>query len=248
MKIHILSDLHIDVASFQCEHVDADLVVIAGDVRDGKLGVRWVKVNFEQPVLYVPGNHEYHDPGKTMAKINQEMLDEAKDSHVHVLNRDSFEWNGVRFLGTTLWTDLLNKPFGGIECGVIDVDKRHILSDEGKPFPDAVAQALFEENKQWLQSELNKSYAGKTVVITHHAPSGKSQHPQFEGSPYASCFISDVEELMGNGVDIWIHGHTHNNFDYYVKGTRVVCNPRGYPRPLGGFENPAFNPSLVINL
>ena len=25
-----------------------------------------------------------------------------------------------------------------------------------------------------------------------------------------------------------IHGHTHNSFDYSVKGTRVVCNPRGY--------------------
>lgn len=26
----------------------------------------------------------------------------------------------------------------------------------------------------------------------------------------------------------WVHGHTHDSFDYDVRGCRVVCNPRGY--------------------
>jgi calcineurin-like phosphoesterase family protein len=29
-------------------------------------------------------------------------------------------------------------------------------------------------------------------------------------------------------VKLWIHGHTHDDFDYVINQTRVVCNPRGY--------------------
>ena len=53
---------------------------------------------------------------------------------------------------------------------------------------------------------------------------------------------------MEGVVDLWIHGHTHNNFDYEVNGTRVVCNPRGDPHPLGGWENRTFDPRLLVEL
>ena len=39
---------------------------------------------------------------------------------------------------------------------------------------------------------------------------------------------------MGRSA-LWIHGHTHTFFDYVVSGTRVVCNPRGYPGEPTGF-------------
>jgi len=29
-------------------------------------------------------------------------------------------------------------------------------------------------------------------------------------------------------IKLWIHGHTHESFDYMVGDTRIVCNPRGY--------------------
>ena len=35
---------------------------------------------------------------------------------------------------------------------------------------------------------------------------------------------------------LWIHGHTHTAFDYTVRGTRVVCNPRGYAGEQTGFR------------
>jgi hypothetical protein len=50
---------------------------------------------------------------------------------------------------------------------------------------------------------------------------------------------------MGPSAVLWIHGHTHESFDYVVNGTRVVCNPRGYaPRDL----NPAFDPGLTVDV
>jgi hypothetical protein len=37
---------------------------------------------------------------------------------------------------------------------------------------------------------------------------------------------------------LWIHGRTHVPCDYKLFGTRVVCNPKGYPseRQRGGFQ------------
>jgi hypothetical protein len=49
---------------------------------------------------------------------------------------------------------------------------------------------------------------------------------------------------MGPSVSLWIHGHTHESFDYVVNSTRVVCNPRGYaPMEL----NEAFDPVLTVD-
>jgi hypothetical protein len=42
--------------------------------------------------------------------------------------------------------------------------------------------------------------------------------------------------MMGPAVQLWIHGHTHQSYNYIEQGTRVICNPRGYmpyePNPM----------------
>ena len=53
--------------------------------------------------------------------------------------------------------------------------------------------------------------------------------------------------LGGERVALWVHGHTHDSFDYEVAGTRVLCNPRGYARD-GVNENAAFDPALVVSI
>ena len=50
-----------------------------------------------------------------------------------------------------------------------------------------------------------------------------------------------------SGVPLWIHGHTHDSFDYRLNGTRVVCNPRGYAKD-GANENPLFDAGFVIEI
>jgi Icc-related predicted phosphoesterase len=86
------------------------------------------------------------------------------------------------------------------------------------------------------------------VVITHHAPSRKSIHPRFADSLMNACFVSDAEHLIErSGACLWIHGHTHDSFDYPVSGTRVVCNPRGYARN-GVNENRSFDRNLLVTV
>jgi Calcineurin-like phosphoesterase superfamily domain len=62
--------------------------------------------------------------------------------------------------------------------------------------------------------------------------------------PLNPSSASDLGNLMGPCVSLWIHGHRHESFDYVVNSTRVVCNPRGYaPMEL----NEAFDPVFTVD-
>ena len=65
---------------------------------------------------------------------------------------------------------------------------------------------------------------GSTVVITHHLPHRQSIHPKYEGSDLNPSFASDLGGLMGPSVSLWIHGRTHESFDYVVNG--IVSGPK----------------------
>jgi len=242
MKIQVMSDLHLEFAVLEPNETDADVVVLSGDISVGDQGVLWAKSSFDKPVLYVAGNHEYYNLMFTMHEHIQLMKSESVGSKVYVLDNDVQIIGDVRFIGSTLWTDLK-------DCSVLYSDgDRIIINDDYRHFNASVAQALFERNVRWLEEEIAKPFEGQTVVISHHAPSLQSTHPEYAGNPWNPCFSSNLEDLMGDKVHLWVHGHTHHSFDYIVKGTRVVCNPRGYPDALGGWENPQFNPNLVIDL
>jgi len=250
LNIYLLSDLHLECAFFMPPINTADVVVLAGDIGVGTQGLAWAKDVFDVPVIYVCGNHEYHDPLWSIAEHKTWMLGVCEDSNVHLLDNDVVIINGVRFIGSTLWSDLTRAP----DALCCDID--HIIVDYGENkrpsglvhFSEAYGQSLFDHNSAWLKSELAKPFDGKTVVVTHHAPSYGSLHGQYADNPWNPCFMSDLEHLMGDSVDLWLHGHTHNNFDYQVNGTRVVCNPRGYPNPFGGWENRMFDPDLMLEL
>ena len=61
-----------------------------------------------------------------------------------------------------------------------------------------------------------------------------------------ASFVSNADHLAGGDrVQLWVHGHTHDSFDYRLNGTRVVCNPRGYAK--GGVnENAHFDPHFIV--
>lgn len=63
-----------------------------------------------------------------------------------------------------------------------------------------------------------------------------------------ACFVSNAENLIdGERARLWIHGHTHDSFDYVVNGCRVVCNPRGYAKD-GVNENRLFDPDFQVDV
>jgi predicted phosphodiesterase len=251
MKIRILSDLHLEFQQWSPPGAEADVVVLAGDIDVGIQGVEWARRSFpSSPVVYVPGNHEFY--GSHMQDLMEELFVQGRRFEVDILDGSDLLIGGVRFLGATLWTDfaLQGTGRGSIDRAMADAhygmnDFRLIRYGEGRMFRPADARAIHLAQVRWLRAKLAERFVGSTVVVTHHLPHRQSIHPKYEGSDLNPSFASDLGDLMGPSVSLWIHGHTHESFDYVMSGTRVVCNPRGYvPMEL----NAAFDPVLTISL
>lgn len=253
MKLNILSDLHLGQGALDVPRNDADVVILAGDIARPAQALAWA-AQLGKPVLYVPGNHEFY--GGSIAGTLQSLKTLCVGSLVRVLDDQEVVIDGVRFLGSTLWTDF--RLFGDGEGRTHAVaealrfmrDYSRIFLDEAllQRFTPLDSAALFARHAAWLAHRLAQPHDGPTVVITHHAPSRSSIHPRFAGSLINACFVSDAQALVdGSRVQLWIHGHTHDSFDYRLNGTRVVCNPRGYAK--GGVnENAQFDPNFIAEV
>jgi Icc-related predicted phosphoesterase len=71
----------------------------------------------------------------------------------------------------------------------------------------------------------------KFVVISHHCPSEQSVHDKYRADTIMNGgFRSNLDDFIcyRPQIKLWCHGHTHEEFDYVLGETRVVCNPRGY--------------------
>lgn len=247
MKIQILNDLHTELCDFTIPETDADVLVLAGDIGVGLGGLEWFHTQqFNKPVIYVPGNHEFYHHDTSLVEIMQRNA--AID--VHVLNNNAIEIAGVRFLGCTLWTDFnyfgVADKFSAMEDARKNMNDFSVIKHHGIRFTPENSIALHHESRVWLASMLSDSYGGKTVVVTHHAPSSLSVHPRFASDLLTAAFASSLEGVIdGSGIALWVHGHTHDSFDYDLFGTRVVCNPRGY---LPYESSNGFVPGLVVEV
>lgn len=102
-------------------------------------------------------------------------------------------------------------------------------------------------HKSWLKGKLAEPFPGKTVVITHMAPSILSISDRYASDPVSASYASRLDDIAIQS-DYWIHGHMHESFDYQIGKCRVVCNPCGYMTRGGGIENEEFNPNFILEL
>jgi Icc-related predicted phosphoesterase len=247
MKIHILSDLHTEFSDFDPPETDADVVVLAGDIGVGKGGIEWAAHHFSgKPVIYVPGNHEFY--GHDVRDMGR--LFDVASAYIRVLSDSAHELDGVRLLGSTLWTDF--KLYGEGEAWFSRRRARALIEDFisirncERLFTPEDSVELHEASKAWLVSELRKKFDGPTIVVTHHLPATLSIDSRYKNDVLNPAFASRLEDVIEQyQPDLWIHGHTHVPCDYEILGTRVVCNPRGYPSESSGN---GFSPGLVVEV
>lgn len=250
MKLNVLSDLHLSQGELPLPENDADLVILAGDLGRPARAMAWAS-RIPKPVLYVPGNHEFY--GGSIEGGVAELKRLCAGTRIRVLDCEEVVLGGVRFLGATLWTDFRLDGAGVAREAAMREAARFmrdfsVVRIDDAPFTPQASAELFEAHAAWLEERLAAPHEGPTVVVTHHAPSPRSIHPRFAGSNLNACFVSDAERLIDERrVQLWIHGHTHDSFDYDLAGTRVVCNPRGYSRD-GVNENASFDPSLCVDV
>ncbi|QYY30856.1 metallophosphoesterase [Cupriavidus pinatubonensis] len=262
MKIRILSDLHIEHNMPQAiPDCDADLVILAGDIANGRTGIDWAACVFDKPVLYVPGNHEYYE--STFETVDRLMAEAAAEHRqVQLLVEGVAEFGTdphqrVRVIGTTWWTDYAlfgadRRDASMQACSSVMLDHRLIeLADNHgrlRHFTPQDALTRHEAASAWLAAQLAQPFDGKTVVVTHHGPDLGSLDPRFSHDLVSGGFLSRRPDLVAQ-ADLWIHGHTHTSFDYGIDNSRVVCNPRGYvSRSTGELENSRFDWCYVVEI
>lgn len=237
MKIALVSDIHLSqlfdkqaVPYGGLEQLTRDDVLcVAGDVDDGPTGINThliaLRKNTQATIVGVMGNHDYFH-----RSLTQDTLKQARANlpgRVYLLENQTLEMDGLRILGCTLWTDVDRGRLVGNALAMLDYS--YITDAYGGLIEVHHTLAENRVSQDWLSTELAKPFNGKTVVLTHHAPTFRSQHPRYTDSPLSSFFCCDLEHLIEqHQPELWLHGHLHDPVDYRIGQTRIVCNPRGY--------------------
>ncbi|WP_339535471.1 metallophosphoesterase [Pseudomonas hunanensis] len=241
MKVAVYSDLHIEFASFTPPALDADVVVLAGDIHTSTRGVQWASEAFDCPIVYVCGNHEFYGGhiDRTLKKMK-----EVAAPHVHVLENESWLFNQTRFLGATAWTDFSATGSQALAMRkaaerMNDFEVIRADSDYRRLRPADVADRN-RVSRAWLVQELSKPFDGRTVVVTHHAPIIDAVDRPYDH--LTAAFANHWPELVEK-ADLWVFGHTHQPVDVRIGNCRVLSNPRGYPN-----EDVGFDPTLEVEL
>ena len=248
MKILILSDLHIEFDDYKIEYSTIDLVILAGDIHTKDHGLKWALNNIKNiPVIYILGNHEFY--GKAYPKLIHSLKESAKNSNVHILEKDVLSIDGVNFLGCTLWTDfeLFGDPrIAGFECQQVMTDFKKIrVSPKFSKLRSLDVASIHRQSLAWLCKELDKRRKQTNIVITHHAPSARSLPEQYKNDMVSSAYVSNLDDVLKKySPSYWIHGHLHNSSNYLVGATQVICNPRGYPNE----RNSNFKDDYIIEI
>ena len=265
MKAIVFSDLHLAHCDLDYPldfPSEAEIAIIAGDIlAPVSSSLKWIYEHVVMrglQVIFVAGNHEHY--GHILHHSLEDGMGARKQCPgLNWLENEVFIFDGVRFLGASMWTDydLHKRPDESMHVALLSMNDHrliHTLDREGRRgrFYPQDALAIHQQSRAWLEGELAKTFEGPTVVVTHHCPHPNSIHPRYAGDKLNPAFTSDLSALIERYQPAaWVHGHTHSSFDYWVGKTRIVCNPRGYVRrTFGGreIENEQFEPFKMIDV
>jgi predicted phosphodiesterase len=278
INIQLLSDLHLEAHPHWVARPTpgADVLVLAGDIGSYQTGSQLADNDFglgrfsplngwPTPVLFVPGNHEYD--GMDFDAAHARLRETCQRLGIIWLERASVVLGGVRFIGTTLWTDFdalgpandaIQQPARG-QPAVNPLAQQLKARDKafraanyylcktltvrnGEPW---LAQGLREQAlicQAWLREALALPFAGPTVAVTHFAPSLHSADPRYGRTPGTAGFCNALDDLL-RFAQVWLHGHLHAPSDYTTLDCHVVANPLGYARKN---EQTGYRPQLLI--
>ena len=260
MRLWIQSDLHLELTRgwdlpAVGDRPDFDVLVIAGDlIPRMERGVAWLLARVtDRPVIYVGGNHEFYgcDIDRTVEKARAL----AEGTNVHVMQNDSILIDGMTFIGATFWTDfdLFGDPdYAMMAAAETMNDYRKIrLGNYAYRLRPRHTLARHQESRDFFARELHKKKTGPRVLVTHMGLHPTSVRRGFERDISSAAYTSDCGDLLALGVDVAIHGHTHETYDRMVAGARLVTNQKGYgPWPPGEttWDNADFDPHFVIEI
>ena len=245
MKIDLVSDVHLE-----CGPLDlpgGDLLILAGDICEAQnlldafhgtrlLGppvdkyLRFFETQCAkyQQVLYVMGNHEHYCGEYDSTAM---ILRRCIPDNITILNRDTVTIDNKVFVGATLWTDCNKSDWHTIYHLKKCMNDFRTVRKGGQRFLPEDSVELHRKDVEYIKLIAKQNANREVFVITHHTPSWASCHPKYGNDKLMNGgFHTELSDLILDHPNIkhWVHGHTHDPFDYKIGECRVVCNPRGY--------------------
>lgn len=247
MKLLVLADLHLDEIAdpeyLRClgqaiygAGQDAEALIVAGDLAEDAAekwpqALRWLGSLYPaEKTVIIPGNHDYYCGNLSTLDAQLDLI--CRDAGCRLGQCKRMVLNDVRVLMATLWTDMrLFEGHAGhsVEDSLWQAqlmpdygDGVITVTEEGRPLCPKDTIAVHEEHKAWLMSELRRPWDGRTIVVTHHAPSGMVAGAM---TPLSPCFASDLEaEIEKFRPDFWLFGHTHRLADLRMPSGTLMRN------------------------
>jgi len=154
----------------------------------------------------VPGNHEWYAPrlNFNVPEGAARARDLAARLGVHFLMGGALVIDGVRFLGTTLWTDynFYEDVPAGMTIAARYINDHRMIYPESKavPLTPGQARAWHVCGCAWLEhqsadnSEADTPWT-KIVVVTHHMPHPLSVDAKYASDTLSPAFCSDLSRV-----------------------------------------------------
>ena len=234
MKLRYFSDLHLEfiepnqIEYFvrQIPHGIDEVCILAGDIGNPyqyhyDSFFKFISQNFKKTFV-ISGNHEYYNKTKTVQETNEFMKDYfQRFDNITFLNNDYEIYENHCFIGTTLWSKIINPDY--------KINDVHNIPN----FDYLQYNRLNMLSCDFLEDALQNNE--NCIIITHHVPSNSLIDIKYKTpvmKPYNQWFYCNMDRLIEtyqNKIKGWIYGHTHTPSEEMIHGIPFLCNPIGYP-------------------
>jgi predicted phosphodiesterase len=236
--LQILSDVHLELLNKPpVVNRNAPYLALLGDIGHPfseiyRVFVRQMAQQFER-VIIIAGNHEYYNNAKeqyTHEDIDTQIRYITQSyNNVTFLQNESFLLDGVRIIGTTLWTHIPEEKFDYVQYAMGDYSKCFVASNGGR-FTPAATSMWHDIAVSYISKQLVLYPSLPTVILSHHCPIADVEvhPPRYRDDQLRCCYATNLTHLLKFPVVAWAYGHTHWPFDQEIQGVRVVTNPEGH--------------------
>jgi len=222
--IRLFSDLHLEMGPVAinkcvdiCKRNRTKYIVLAGDITNFEKKEKNLSdlikslspYTPEENIIYILGNHEYHRNKKKCYEETQWHYEKlCNNIGIRFLENKKYITDDYIFYGSTLWSKRKSTEINDIHNNSVNM----------------LQQFITETKKS------NKPI----VVISHHIPSfslidKKYRTEESSTNSIYNTFASNLDHLIKSPIDYWVYGHTHTSHSRSINGTRLYCNPHGYP-------------------
>lgn len=227
MKIAVCSDVHLEFGPLTLENPgDVDVLILSGDILVENDLDEYVEAQVEsgfarhrstmyhtffqecaeqfKHVIYIAGNHEhYHGDFKyTLSSLKKKF---AYLKNVHVLDKEVITIDGIKFVGSTLWTNMNNRDPLTMHAISSMMNDFRIIKNSNRSVYRTVPLYEYDENGRVKLDE--RGYQVQIGTKKKEEPSRFSPEDAVEENEKCFGFIKHVVSEAKDGEKIVVIGH-----------------------------------------